>query len=593
MTHIANHIEAKDKQLIDILTNNRFKIDVFQREYRWKRNHIEALISDLYSNFMVNYHNGASLVDVEGFDYYYMGPIVLCQEGTNGMSIIDGQQRLTSLSLLLIYMSHFQSQLMLPEEEQHDFADYLYVKKGGRKSLVLDVPTRNEVVELLIEKEKTADIYEQLQPTDESVVNIIDRYDDIVSLFPEELKEVKVFPLFAEWLLHNVTLVEIKAFSLDNAYIIFETMNDRGMSLNPTEIVKAFLLSKMENEEQAEEMNNAWKDRMMEIKAVAGDEGDMIFFRAWLRAKYANTKRSKTANSANEDFENIGTQFHSWLKGHLKQLYLNKPKDFYLFVKSDFDFFSKLFLTIATMRQDKDSNINLVSNYCIADSLYIPLLMASICKVDETETIKGKIEQVNLFVDSFINIRTLSARSVTQSTIRDTIYDLVKEIRNLSTEELVEVLKTKYKPLDEFYDNMVLGNYSPAYMHYFLARIKFDNQPELSFESLLRSRKHDSYVLYQIIQNSDYDNNETRDYISNQSNLVSVVNYCLVRRYDLESLNSLPKVKRIKLLEEKGYIEKFDKYIGNDDLSFWKLRNDDFMSKIKSIWLEKVKVSLL
>ena len=54
MTHIANHIEAKDKQLIDILTNNRFKIDVFQREYRWKRNHIEALISDLYSNFMVN-----------------------------------------------------------------------------------------------------------------------------------------------------------------------------------------------------------------------------------------------------------------------------------------------------------------------------------------------------------------------------------------------------------------------------------------------------------------------------------------------------------------------------------------------------------
>lgn len=119
------------------------------------------------------------------------------------------------------------------------------------------------------------------------------------------------------------------------------------------------------------------------------------------------------------------------------------------------------------MRQDKDSNINLVSNYCIADSLYIPLLMASICKVDEPETIKDKIEQVNLFVDSFINIRTLSARSVTQSTIRDTIYDLVKEIRNLSTEELVEVLKTKYKPLDEFYDNMVLGNYSPAYMHYF------------------------------------------------------------------------------------------------------------------------------
>lgn len=586
MTHIANHIEAKDKQLVDILTNNRFKIDVFQREYRWKRNHVEALISDLYSNFMVSYHEGASLEEVEGFDYYYMGPIVLCQEGNNGLSIIDGQQRLTSLSLLLIFMNHFQTQLMLPEEEQHDFANYLYVKKGGKRTLVLDVPSRNEVVELLVDKEKTADIYEQLQPSDESVVNIIDRYDDIATLFPEELKDKKVFPLFAEWLLHNVTLVEIKAFSLDNAYIIFETMNDRGMSLNPTEIVKAFLLSKMENEQQAEEMNNAWKDRMMKIKAVAGDEGDMSFFRAWLRSKYANTKRSKAVNSENEDFENIGAQFHSWLKQHLKQLYLIKPKDYYLFVKSDFDFFSNLFLTIATMRQDKDSNLNLVSNYCIADSLYIPLLMAPICKVDENETIKEKIEQINLFVDSFINIRTLSGRSVTQSTIRDTIYDLVKEIRNLSIEELEEVLKSKYKPLDKLYDKMVLGNYSPAYMHYFLARIKFNDQPELSFESLLRSRKHDSYVLYQIIQNSDYDNNETRAYISNQTNLVSVANYCLVKRYDLESLNSLPKGKRIKFLEEKNYIEKFDKYIGNDDLFFWKLRNDDFMIKIKRIWLE-------
>lgn len=586
MTHIANHIEAKDKQLVDILTNNRFKIDVFQREYRWKRNHVEALISDLYSNFMVSYHEGASLEDVEGFDYYYMGPIVLCQEGNNGLSIIDGQQRLTSLSLLLIFMNHFQTQLMLPEEEQHDFADYLYVKKGGRKTLVLDVPSRNEVVELLIDKEKTADIYEKLQPSDESVVNIIDRYDDIATLFPEELKDKEVFPLFAEWLLHNVTLVEIKAFSLDNAYIIFETMNDRGMSLNPTEIVKAFLLSKMENEQQAEEMNNVWKDRMMKIKAVAGDEGDMSFFRAWLRSKYANTKRSKTANSENEDFENIGAQFHSWLKGHLKQLFLIKPKDYYLFVKSDFDFFSNLFLTIATMRQDKDSSLNLVSNYCIADSLYIPLLMAPICKVDETETIKEKIEQINLFVDSFINIRTLSGRSVTQSTIRDSIYNLVKEIRNLSIDELEEILKSKYKPLDELYDKMVLGNYSPAYMHYILARIKLNDQPELSFESLLRSRKHDSYVLYQIIQNSDYDNNETRDYINNQSNLVSVANYCLVKRYDLDSLNSMPKVKRINFLEEKGYIEKFDKYIGNDDLFFWKLRNDEFMSKIKRIWLE-------
>lgn len=583
MTHIANHIEAKDKQLVDILSNNRFRIDVFQREYRWKRNHIEALISDLYSNFIGNYKDGDTLEDVGSFDYYYMGPIVLCQDGTNSLSIIDGQQRLTSLSLLFIFMAHFQNQLGLFEEEQHDFADYLYVKKGGKKTLVLDVPARKEVMELLIADGKTTDIYERLQPSDESVSNIIDRYDDIANLFPVELKNKKVFPLFAEWLLHNVTLVEIKAFSLDNAYIIFETMNDRGMSLNPTEIIKAFLLSKMENEEQAEEMNKVWKDRMMEIKAMAGDEGDMSFFRAWLRAKYANTKRSKTANSGNEDFENIGTQFHSWLKGHLRQLYLDKPKDFYLFVKSDFDFYSNLYLTIEKLRRDSESGLNLVSNYCIADSLYFPLLMAPVCKVDYMKTIKYKLEQVNLYVDSFINIRTLAGRSVTQSTIRDTLYDLIREIRNLTAEGLVEALKLKYKPLDELYADLDLGNYTPSYMHYFLARIKHAAMPDVNFESLLRSRKHDSLVLYQIIQYGDYD---AEQYMNNQRNLFSLANYCLVRRFDLEMLNTLPKIKRILKLQELGYIDKNEKFSQDDDLYFWDFRKKSFMSKINKIWLE-------
>ena len=586
MSHIANHIEAKDKQLVDVLTNNRFKIDVFQREYRWKRNHIEALLSDLYASFISNYKEGNTLEDIENFDCYYMGPIVLCLDGNKGMSVIDGQQRLTSLSLLLIYMSHYQSQLNLSEEQQHDFSNYLYVKKGGRKTLVLDVPTRKDVMEHLINGTQTTDIYEQTTIGDESVLNMIDRYDDIANLFPEELKEVNVFPLFAEWLLHNVTLVEIKAFSLDNAYIIFETMNDRGMSLNPTEIMKAFLLSKMEDETLAEEMNEAWKNKMMLIKAVAGDEGDMNFFRAWLRAKYANTKRSRTANSENEDFENIGSQFHSWMKSHLEQLHLSKPQDFYFFVKSDFDFFSNLFIEIARLRLAPDSTLSLVANYCIADSLYMPLLISPICKVDSQSTINDKLEQTNMYVDSFINIRTLAGRSVTQSAIRDMIYDLVKEIRNASYDELTEILKEKYLPLDEIYKTIDLGNYPPSYMHYFLARLKYDSNQEFPFTKYLRSRKHDSYVLYQIIQSSDYDNDDTRDYFSNQRNLSSMANYCLVKRNDVESLDAMTKEERIKALQKEGYIDEIAETAILSDTMFWDNRKEKFMDKIKKIWLE-------
>ena len=53
MAHIANKIDAKDKKLSEILSGQRYKIDVFQREYRWQRVHIEALISDLSLSFLI------------------------------------------------------------------------------------------------------------------------------------------------------------------------------------------------------------------------------------------------------------------------------------------------------------------------------------------------------------------------------------------------------------------------------------------------------------------------------------------------------------------------------------------------------------
>lgn len=68
----------------------------------------------------------------------------------------------------------------------------------------------------------------------ESVQNLVQRYRDLETCFPEELREAAL-PYFIDWLLENVHLVEITAYSDDDAYTIFETMNDRGLSLSPTE----------------------------------------------------------------------------------------------------------------------------------------------------------------------------------------------------------------------------------------------------------------------------------------------------------------------------------------------------------------------
>lgn len=302
-----------------------------------------------------------------------------------------------------------------------------------------------EVMEHLIKTGESNFVYDGSE-NDESVANILERYDDICMLFPDDLKSPSIFPLFVEWLVNNIVLVEIKTFTVDNAYLIFETMNDRGLSLNPSEIIKAFLMSKIDDEEKAEDCNVFWKERMAEVKACAGDEGDMSFFRAWLRAKYAVTKKNKTSGSSMEDYEMIGNQFHSWMKNHLSVLKLSAAQDYYFFIKSDFDFYSRLYMQIIEYRTKsnaRDPMFNIVSNYCIADSLYMPLMMASVQKSDNQVTIDHKLEAVNRFVDRFINIRTLTRKSVTQTSIRDYIFEIVKEIRNKDEDQVFSILEMK------------------------------------------------------------------------------------------------------------------------------------------------------
>ena len=87
----------------------------------------------------------------------------------------------------------------------------------------------------------------------ESVKNIVDRFKEIGELFPPELNGAAL-PFFIDWFIDNVIFVEIKTYSDKDAYLIFETMNDRGLSLTSTEMLKGYLISQIENEDKKNEL---------------------------------------------------------------------------------------------------------------------------------------------------------------------------------------------------------------------------------------------------------------------------------------------------------------------------------------------------
>lgn len=559
-------IEAKDKNLADVLTNNRYKIDSFQREFRWQRKQIEALISDLCICFDKYYKEGDTIEYYEDYGGYYMGPIVLCDD-KKSLSIVDGQQRLTSFTLLLIFLQHAQKHLNLPKNQIKDLNQFLYVTKGGKTTLVLNVESRNEVIEHLNSNpEKVYEADENIK--DESIHNLIARYEDITKFFPEDFITSTKLPIFIEWMLDKIIMVEVKAYSMDNAYTIFETMNDRGLSLNPTEILKGFLLSKIEDESKSEEMNLFWKDRISEIKTTVGVDGDLDFFRAWLRAKYAETIRPKQLGSENEDFELIGTQFHSWVKNNPSKTYLKQKDDFYFFIRSDFDFFSKLYTKIFSLKTKCTAGFEDVysSNfYPIADSLTYPLILSPITKNDDEFTIEEKILLVTRFLDVYTLARVIIGKSITQSSIRYFIYDLVKSIRSLDSLKLSEILsleleKFTFKTISPIAKLQKMDNW--GFYHYLYARILYNSNRELDFSTLLRSKKQNSFILFKFFDNDDKPDGMYET--AWQLNIDSVAGHCLVRRYDLDNIKSKKGIERIKYLISKDYMpEMAGTIIGN------------------------------
>lgn len=567
MSHIANKIVATDKALHSVFSETRYRIDTFQREYRWQHKQIEALISDLTSSFLANYEVSHSLLNVDSYDCYYMGPIVLCED--NGeMSVVDGQQRLTSFSLLLIYLQHLQKKLNLEDVEYRELNNYLFVSKGGRRSFCLDVPTRSEIMKRL-HSMKTEwidfEISSAGEKEQESTTNLLKCYDDISHIFPTEIKNRDVLPLFIEWLVLKVVLVEIKAFSVDNAYTIFETMNDRGLSLNPTEILKAFILSKMNDDNKSEEMNEFWKTRISEIKYIAGTDSDLAFFRAWFRAKYARDINQGKPGNEKKDFEQIGAQFHTWVKSNHKLIHLNYPNDYYYFVKADFDFYSNLFCTLIGAQKEESieyESLYIAACYPMADSLCIPLFFAPILAADSSETIKQKYLIINHFIDCYINRRMLSGKSVNQSTIRRPVFDIIKKIRNKNVDEIIEILNAELKKYNTN-DVAISANigFAQVYMHYFYARVLYSLHIGDSFHSLLRSRKQSSYVITAIFNEEEWNNHN----LGGNSNASpwSIFNYCICRRYEVNSMpNDLQD--RINWLIEKDYLPEFS----NKSISF-------------------------
>ncbi|MCQ2323707.1 MAG: DUF262 domain-containing protein [Paludibacteraceae bacterium] len=255
-------LNVDQKTIKDLLSNNKadFLIPDYQRPYAWDaEKECQTLWEDIFTFAFPD-------DDFEKFDRataeYYLGPIVTFKNDNNQMEIIDGQQRLTTIMLLLrAFYSRFdkmkdaQSQKLkeiigrcIWKTNEFDEPDMAQLKIDS------EVATDNDKVEFL------SILKDGLAPT-----NMKSRYAENFRFFLQKIEEFvnsypAYFPYLPSRILNNCILLPIEADMQDTALRIFSTLNNRGKALSDADIFKAEFYKHFSKIGQKDKFIERWRN---------------------------------------------------------------------------------------------------------------------------------------------------------------------------------------------------------------------------------------------------------------------------------------------------------------------------------------------
>lgn len=429
----------------------------------WQRKHIEELIDDLTSEFLDCYTPGDSRLKVQDYGAYFMGSVVLAGREN---AIIDGQQRFSSLTLLLIYLNN---RLRALGKSYSVIEQMIFSEAYGTKSFNINVEDRYDCMDAIF-NDRTFDVTD----AGESVKNLYGRYNDIIDLFPTDDITDEMLLHFCDWLAEKVFFIEIVATTEQDAHKVFVTMNDRGLSLTSTEMLKGYLLSEIKDDREREKLNGVWKEKVLLLKKD-DDKGDETFIKAWLRAQYAETIRDTKAGAVNQDFDIIGGAFHKWVRDEREKLGLFSADDFESFIMR-FSKFADVYMKIREAEKTFAEQTKYIYYNAQVNFTFQPqLLMAPICFDDSWVVITEKMNLAARFIDLLIITRVANYKSVDYSTIKNYVFNVTKNIRRCTVDELKARLKAQYDGLGlsptEALSELRLSSFTKKYIKHMLARV--------------------------------------------------------------------------------------------------------------------------
>ena len=420
---------------LKLLFSEKFTVDFYQREYVWEKKQLEDLINDLSNAYLKCWSPDHTTQDVRSYDPYFMGEVVVSIKHNERSAIIDGQQRITTFTLLLIYLLH--NYKGLPGFPTTDVENAIYANDYGVPRFNLDIENRKDCM-LGLFKNGT---YEPTENDKYYVQRIVDRYNDISACWNERITNENIIG-FTYWILGKVMFSKVWANSDDFAYIIFETMNDRGLSLTHVEMLRSYLLANIDESMREASLKKFDETvvRLSLIKLTSKSKAESEFFKVFFRGHYAE---DLTQGKMDSDFVKIGNAFHRWVRENEKLLNLKSSKD-YVELINKIEYFARKYELIHTLIANRDSEkyFYLIVNNDYGFTLQPSLILSSIGFGDSDEVVEEKIQIISKYITKLLTYRVWNHWMISHSSLEGPIYELCKKIRGKSLEVVKEIINS-------------------------------------------------------------------------------------------------------------------------------------------------------
>ena len=282
---MSEQISGKDYPLKQIFSSEfEYHIPPYQRPYAWTTEQASELFEDLYDSYQSKPEED-----------YFLGSIVLIKESNRPCcEVIDGQQRLTTLTILL---SALASSL---EGERRDKLHKEYICEPGNEFEGLEKKPRLTLRDK--DKEFFSDYVQSLEfeecsknPENQSQKNIKDNSQLFIQKIKNCFDNNDDIVTFTQFLLTKCFLVAVSTPTQESAYRVFSIMNTRGLDLQTTDIIKADIIGQLKTEEDRKEYSKRWENMEDELKRRRFND---LF--TYIRMIYAKKKAQK---SLLEDFK--------------------------------------------------------------------------------------------------------------------------------------------------------------------------------------------------------------------------------------------------------------------------------------------------